>query len=75
MNDNRYALDVMKEHSHLGLDNQHASELRDILLRHSASVVLLSRKPCPIPIAARDVNFNVVQSFDSRSVKDTRRGR
>jgi hypothetical protein len=29
----RYALDVMEEYSHLGLDDEYASKLRDILVR------------------------------------------
>jgi len=29
----RYALDVMEEDSHLGLDDRYASKLREILLR------------------------------------------
>lgn len=32
-NELRYALDVMEEYSHLGLDDAAASKLRDILLR------------------------------------------
>lgn len=34
--DLRYALDVMEEYSHLGLDDQHASKLREILQRNIA---------------------------------------
>lgn len=34
--DLRYALDVMEEYSHLGLDDQHASKLREILKRNIA---------------------------------------
>jgi hypothetical protein len=30
----RYALDVMEEYSHLGLDDEFASKLREILLKH-----------------------------------------
>lgn len=29
----RYALEVMEEYSHLGLDDEYASKLREILLR------------------------------------------
>jgi len=29
----RYALDVMEEYSHLGLDDEYAGKLRDILVR------------------------------------------
>ena len=31
--DLRYALDVMEEYSHLGLDDEYASKLREILAR------------------------------------------
>lgn len=34
--DLRYALDVMEEYSHLGLDDQHAGKLREILQRNIA---------------------------------------
>lgn len=34
--DLRYALDVMEEYSHLGLDDQHANKLRTILKRNIA---------------------------------------
>ena len=34
--DLQYALDVMEEYSHLGLDDQHASKLREILQRNIA---------------------------------------
>ena len=30
----RYALDVMEEYWHLGLDDEYASKLREILLKH-----------------------------------------
>ena len=33
VNDLRYALDVMEEYSHLGLDDEAASKLREILVR------------------------------------------
>jgi hypothetical protein len=32
-NELRYALDVMEEYSHLGLDDEYADKLRDILVR------------------------------------------
>jgi len=32
-NELRYALDVMDEYSHLGLDDEYAGKLRDILVR------------------------------------------
>jgi hypothetical protein len=32
-NELRYALDVMEEYSHLGLDDEYAGKLRDILVR------------------------------------------
>ena len=33
VNELRYALDVMEEYSHLGLDNEAAGKLREILVR------------------------------------------
>jgi hypothetical protein len=44
--DLRYALDVMEEYSHLGLDDQYATKLRDILLRQiSEAEEALSCRP------------------------------
>lgn len=36
-NELRYALDVMEEYSHLGLDDEYASKLREILERRIAN--------------------------------------
>jgi len=46
----RYALDVMEEYSHLGLDNEAASRLRSILLRRidEAEAALSSRPAAPV---------------------------
>jgi hypothetical protein len=45
--DFRFALDVMEEDSHLGLDDEFASKLRDILLRriNLADAALSCRRP------------------------------
>ena len=42
----RYALDVMEECSHLGLDDEYAGKLRDILLRRiEKTETALSTRP------------------------------
>ncbi|MGA8741601.1 MAG: hypothetical protein WB561_10495 [Terracidiphilus sp.] len=42
----RYALDVLEERSHLGMDNEYASRLRDILLRRiEETETALSARP------------------------------
>jgi hypothetical protein len=50
VNELRYALDVMEEYSHLGLDNEAASKLRGILVRriHEAEVAVSSRPAAPV---------------------------
>ena len=50
----RYALEVMEEYSHLGLDDAYASKLRDILLRRiEEAEAATSMKP------ANPVRFSV----------------
>ena len=50
----RYALEVMDEYSHLGLDDEYASKLREILLKHIEEAEAdLSVKP------AHPVRFSV----------------
>lgn len=46
----RYALDVMDEYSHLGLDDEYASKLRGILLRRidEAEAALSARPALPV---------------------------
>lgn len=46
----RYALDVMEEYSHLGLDNAAASKLRSILLRRikEAETAISCRPAVPV---------------------------
>lgn len=46
----RYALDVMEEYSHLGLDDEAASKLRDILQRRirDAEAALSCRPVAPV---------------------------
>ena len=55
--DLRYALDVMEEYSHLGLNDQMASKLREILVRQidDARAGLSCCPPAPkrIPISLR----------------------
>jgi hypothetical protein len=50
VNELRYALDVMEEYSHLGLDNEAAGKLRGILVRriNEAEVALSSRPAAPV---------------------------
>ena len=49
VNELRYALDVMEEYSHLGLDNESAGRLRSILVRRikEAEAALSSRPAAP----------------------------
>ena len=47
-NELRYALDVMEESSHLGLDDQAANKLRAILLRRIKQAELASRPAEPV---------------------------
>ena len=55
-NDLRYALEVMEEYSHLGLDNETASKLRAILTRQideaHASVSCSPAAPVRFPLSA-----------------------
>jgi hypothetical protein len=46
----RYALEVMEEYSHLGLDDEAAGKLRGILVRriHEAESKLSSRPAAPV---------------------------
>ena len=46
----RYALDVMEEYTHLGLDDESASRIRSILLRriNEAEVARSSRPAAPV---------------------------
>ena len=50
VNELRYALEVMEEYSHLGLDSEAASKLRDILLRriNDAETALSCRPAAPV---------------------------
>jgi hypothetical protein len=50
----RYALDVMEENSHLGLDDEAASRLRDILLRRIKQAELTSRPSEPVRLANKE---------------------
>ena len=50
----RYALDVMEEYSHLGLDDEHTCKLRSILLRRieeaETAVSLEAANPVVFPV-------------------------
>jgi hypothetical protein len=50
----RYALDVMEENSHLGLDDEAANRLRDILLRRIKQAELTSRPSEPVRLANKE---------------------
>lgn len=56
-NELRYALDVMEEYSHLGLDDAYASTLRQILQRRideaEAALSLRPAAPVRIPVSAK----------------------
>jgi hypothetical protein len=47
--DLRFALDVMEENSHLGLDDEGASQLRNILLRHIKEAKFTLEHPSVAP--------------------------
>lgn len=53
VNELRYALDVMEEYSHLGLDNEAAGKLRSILVRRiseaEAAVSSCAAAPVSVP--------------------------
>jgi len=52
-NELRYALDVMEENSHLGLDDEAANKLRSILLRRIKQAELTSRLAEPVRLPAK----------------------
>jgi len=56
VSDLQFALDVMEEKTHLGLDDKSASDLRSILLRHIEEAKLEVESPA---------NQNSDQSWDS----------
>lgn len=51
-NELRFALDVMEENSHLGLDDEAANKLRSILLRRIKQAELTSRPAEPVRLTA-----------------------
>ena len=55
-NELRYALDVMEEYSHLGLDNEAASKLRGILVRriNEAEAAVSCRPADPVRFPLED---------------------
>jgi hypothetical protein len=59
VSDLRYALDVMEESSHLGLDDEHARLLRDILQRRiDEACAVLSVKPADCFSAPSSTEFS-----------------
>ena len=58
-NELRYALDVMEENSHLGLDDEAATRLRNILLRRikEAETVVSVRPTSPVRFPAKEKAF------------------
>ena len=61
VNELRYALDVMEEYSHLGLDNEAAGKLRSILVRriNEAEAAVSSRAAGPIRFPMENVKVSV----------------
>lgn len=56
----RYALEIMEEYTHLGLDDEYASKLREILQRHiNEAEEALSCFP------AHPIRFPVSESVDA----------
>jgi len=55
----RYALDVMEEYSHLGLDNEAAGKLRNILLRriNEAETALSCRPASPVRFSIEEAKI------------------
>lgn len=56
-NELRFALDVMEENSHLGLDDEAATKLRSILLRRIKQAELTSRPAEPVRIPVNERAF------------------
>ncbi len=61
VNELRYALDVMEEYSHLGLDNEAAGKLRGILVRriNEAEAALSSRPSAPVRFPTENAKVTV----------------
>jgi hypothetical protein len=60
VNELRYALDVMEEYSHLGLDNEAAGKLRSILIRriNEAEAAVSSRPAAPVRFPRKDAKVS-----------------
>ena len=56
VDDLRFALEIMDEYSHLGLDSEHASKLRSLMLRQIARAeeVFKDRYPAEVSIGPTD---------------------
>jgi hypothetical protein len=59
VNELRYALSVMEEHAHLGLDDEAAGKLRTILLRRIQEVEAAAsvRAAAPVPFPVKEKAF------------------
>ena len=57
-NELRYALDVMEENSHLGLDDEAANRLRNILLRRIKQAELTARPAEPVRFPAEEKAYD-----------------
>jgi hypothetical protein len=60
VNELRYALDVMEEYSHLGLDNEAAGKLRSILMRriNEAEAAVSCRPAAPVRFPMEDAEVS-----------------
>ena len=60
VNELRYALDVMEEYSHLGLDNEAAGKLRSILVRriNEAEAAVSSRPAAPVRFRVEEAEIS-----------------
>ena len=58
VNELRYALDVMEENSHLGLDNEAASKLRSILVRRINEAEASARPSAPVRFSAEEAEVS-----------------
>ncbi len=60
VNELRYALDVMEEYSHLGLDNEAAGKLRGILVRriNEAEAAVSCHPTAPVRFPMEDAEIS-----------------
>jgi len=58
VNELRYALDVMEEYSHLGLDNEAAGKLRSILVRRINEAEAAARPTAAVRCSAEEAKVS-----------------